>query len=228
MAKRKKIDPNQQSLRIGLNDERLPKLLGVLLIFFAVYLFLAFTSYLFTWRIDQDRVLRFSWTLLEFSDLTVDNWLGRFGAFMASFFYYYGFGLASFVVPYYLFRLGLNRLRRQQLRPMGKLLARLGIVMVFGAVLLEFVLGWMEFPVGGGVGELLREYLGKVMGNVGIVLLLLALAGLYFVFVARIDFTGNRREIQTAMLDHLGERLRFRRVAARARLSPTSRSERGQ
>lgn len=211
MAKAKKTNTAQQRLKIGLNDERLPKLFGLLLIFIAAYLAIAFVSYLFTWRIDQDRVLRFSWTLLDYSDLTVENWLGRLGAFLASFFMYFGFGLPSFLMAFFLYELGVNRLRRRPIGPMGAKFVRTFLLMTGLAVLFEFILGVMEFPVGGAVGAFLHEYLSRVTGGVGIFLILLTMAALYFVFVARIDFNGSRREIKNAVVDHLSERLRFQR-----------------
>lgn len=48
MAKTKKKS-GQLGLRMGLSDERIPKLFGLLLMFIAVYLTIAFVSYLFTW-----------------------------------------------------------------------------------------------------------------------------------------------------------------------------------
>ena len=59
MAAKKRKKKGQLSLNLGVNDERIPKLLGILCLFFALYLFIAFTSYLFTWHIDQDKVMRF-------------------------------------------------------------------------------------------------------------------------------------------------------------------------
>ena len=89
MAKKKK--KGQLALRLGLNDERIPKLFGLLCLFIAAYLFVAFFSYLFTWYIDQDRVLHFSgWLLLE-SNIEMANWLGRLGAITSNFFFYWCF-----------------------------------------------------------------------------------------------------------------------------------------
>ena len=105
MAKKKK--KGQLSLRLGINDERVPKMLGVLLLFIAAYFFVAFVSYLFTWRIDQDRVLRFSLSLLLQGDIDMANWLGRLGAIVSNMFFYWGFGIASFVFIYIFGKVGL-------------------------------------------------------------------------------------------------------------------------
>ena len=97
MAAKKKKNLKQLSLKIGLNDERIPKLGGVVLLFLSLYLFIAFFSYLFTWYIDQDKVLRFSWQQLLASEFQMANWLGRLGAVVSNAFFYWGFGLPSFL-----------------------------------------------------------------------------------------------------------------------------------
>ncbi|HMX86707.1 MAG TPA: DNA translocase FtsK 4TM domain-containing protein, partial [Saprospiraceae bacterium] len=79
---------------------RIPKILGLSFILLASFLFVAFISYLFTWQADQDKVLRFSWGLLFEENVTAENFLGRFGAIVSNMFFYWGIGLASFVIVY--------------------------------------------------------------------------------------------------------------------------------
>ena len=88
--KKKKSALGQLSLNLGINDERIPKLLGVLCVFLAFYLFIAFSSYIFTWQTDQDRVLQFSWSLLLQGEIEMDNWRGRLGAIISNMFFYFG------------------------------------------------------------------------------------------------------------------------------------------
>ncbi|PPK88605.1 S-DNA-T family DNA segregation ATPase FtsK/SpoIIIE [Neolewinella xylanilytica] len=210
MAKTKK-QSGQLGLRMGLKDERIPKLFGLLLLFISVYLTVAFVSYLFTWKIDQDRVLRFSWKLLSEDAATVDNWLGRLGAFLSNFFIYFCFGLPSFILVYFLGRLGLNRLRRAPLRPMTNLFVKLMLFTLGLSVLLSFAFGSLtDFPLGGGIGDYLVSHLSGVLGGFGVILLLLLLFGLYLIFEARIDFNGSPRQIRNDVVDHFSEMVRFR------------------
>ncbi len=210
MAKIKKTS-GQLGLRMGLSDERIPKLFGLLLMFIAVYLTIAFVSYLFTWKIDQDRVLRFSWKLLSEDAASVDNWLGRLGAFLSNFFIYFCFGLPSFILVYFLGRLGLNRLRRAPLKPMANLFVKLMLFTIGMSVLLSFVFGsFTDFPLGGGVGDYLVSHLSGVFGGFGVILLLLLLLGLYLIFEARIDFNGTPTQIRHDVVDHFSEMVRFR------------------
>ena len=73
MAARKR-----SQLSMNFDSERTPKLIGVVLIFLSFYLFVAFTSYFFTWENDHDIVFRFSWDMF-LGDVEVDDWLGRLG-----------------------------------------------------------------------------------------------------------------------------------------------------
>ncbi|CAH0999389.1 DNA translocase SpoIIIE [Neolewinella maritima] len=199
---------------MGLSDERIPKLFGLLLLFIAVYLTIAFVSYLFTWKIDQDRVLRFSWKLLSEDAATVDNWLGRLGAFLSNFFIYFCFGVPSFLLVYFVGRLGLNRLRRAALRPMANLFVKLMLATIGFSVLLSFVFGSLtDFPIGGGIGDYLVSHLSGVLGGFGVILLLLLLVGLYLVFEARIDFNGSPAQIRADVVDHFSSIFRGKQPA---------------
>jgi S-DNA-T family DNA segregation ATPase FtsK/SpoIIIE len=76
----KKQKTGSKSSGFNWRDERISKISGVLLILSAIYLLIAFVSYLYTWKMDQDKVLKFSFGILMQGDLNVQNWLGRLGA----------------------------------------------------------------------------------------------------------------------------------------------------
>ena len=123
-AKKKKSSGNfsQLLLNLGKNDERVPKLFGILCLFFAFYLLIAFSSYLFTWQQDQDMVLHSSWTRIWSDDYEMSNWLGRLGAVISNLFFYWGFGLPSFVFVFLLFQIGMGRIRRQSIRMQSEII----------------------------------------------------------------------------------------------------------
>ena len=74
---------------------------GILLIFFSIALLLSFISYFITGNNDQNIV-----TELANRNAKADNWLGKFGAYLANFFLYKGFGVASFIFVRILFLMG--------------------------------------------------------------------------------------------------------------------------
>ena len=92
MAKKKKKNPNQLSLDWS-KDERIPKLMGVLLLLLATYLFVAFSSYLFTWGTDASEVNSRSFLELFGEDFEAANLLGRLGAWVSNTLFYWAFGL---------------------------------------------------------------------------------------------------------------------------------------
>lgn len=167
----RKKKKGQLSFKMGLNDERVPKLFGLLLILFSIYLFVAFTSYLFTWEGDMDRVHN-SWSILFQTDLEIQNWLGRLGALVSHNFFYYLFGLPSFIVAYLFFFTGLNLIKR---RPSSELWPRVitGLAITFFlSILLGFIFKGYPFPMG-GVGRNISAWISNFIGNIGIVALFL-------------------------------------------------------
>ncbi|MEL6968583.1 MAG: DNA translocase FtsK [Bacteroidota bacterium] len=172
MAKKKK--KGQLALRLGLNDERIPKLFGLLCLFIATYLFVAFFSYLFTWHIDFSRVHHHTgWKLLE-GDFEMANWLGRLGAIVSNFFFWWCFGLPSFLLVYLLGRIGINRIYRQPFQTLMPTINYTIVAMIVAAVFLEFIAGSAEFPWGGAVGEGFANWLQNFVGTVGLWLLIIA------------------------------------------------------
>ncbi|MCO6477372.1 MAG: DNA translocase FtsK [Phaeodactylibacter sp.] len=175
MVAKKRKNKGQLSLKLGLNDERVPKLLGILSLFLSIYLFIAFTSYLFTWKVDQDRVLRFSWGLLLKSEMEMANWLGRLGAIISNMFFYWGFGLPSYFLIAILIVVGLVLVRR---KPMSLAWPRIRLwflLMLVSSVFLEFVAGKADFPWGGAFGEGVSDWLLSFVGTAGMIILLLFL-----------------------------------------------------
>lgn len=170
---RKKKKKGQLAFSFGLNDERVPKLLGILAFFCAIYLFVAFTSYLFTWRIDQDRVLRFSWSLLLSSEHQMANWLGRLGAIVSNMFFYWGFGMASYIFVFLLVRLGLAGIRREPLSKYIGTIRKAAIGLAVLSVLLAYVFSWTDFPWGGAFGSRVSTWMHNFVGLVGMIILFL-------------------------------------------------------
>src|SRR6187431_478118 len=75
---RKKREKKSSSggIRTLLQDERTPKVFGLMFLLVSLYLLVAFVSYLFTWKIDQDRVFHFSWSNLFKGEFEAENYLG--------------------------------------------------------------------------------------------------------------------------------------------------------
>lgn len=87
-------------------DKRLHLAAGFFLLFFSMCMVIAFVSYLFTGSNDQSVVESLFSTNIVESGNEAQNWLGLFGAFIAYFFIFSWFGIASFLFIPILFLLG--------------------------------------------------------------------------------------------------------------------------
>ena len=71
-----------------LKDERTHKIAGSVLLLIAILLFIAFTSYLFTWQEDQSKVFKGAKILLPGHEEPVQNMLGAAGAYFSHIFFF--------------------------------------------------------------------------------------------------------------------------------------------
>lgn len=178
----KKQKSGGKSAGFNWRDERVSKIAGVLLILSAIYLLIAFVSYLYTWKMDQDKVLKFSWGILMQGDLSVQNWLGRLGALVSNMFFYWGFGLPSMIVVVLLIRLGFDLLTRKSLFPFLIFARNSIVIMAFFSLLLEFIFRRSDFTWGGAFGEGTCVWLTNFVGQIGLFFLLLFTMGIYIVW----------------------------------------------
>ena len=150
-----------------LKDERTHKIMGTILLLMAFLFFIAFTSYLFTWQEDQDKVFLHGYKLLLGTDAKVSNLLGTFGAFISHFLIYKGFGIASYFLCSFFFVAGSNLFFGKKIfslrRNIKYVITGLIILSVSAAVLMN----GKGFPWGGAVGNMLRDWMYKTIGKVG-------------------------------------------------------------
>lgn len=175
MVKRKKVSkPKRKSIKEQFSDERIPKMVGLFLVLAAIYLLIAFTSYLFTWETDFDKVMRHAWSILSEADLEISNWLGKLGAIASHQFFYWWIGLPSYII---VFLAGITGAKLVTNRPISQLfpIYRFNFVMIIWlAVFLEFVAGAdARFPWGGTLGEAITDWLYDLIGVIGTFILLL-------------------------------------------------------
>lgn len=180
MARKKRVTKRERTF--SLKDERWRRFLGLFCWLLAIYLAIAFVSYLFTWKMDQDKVLKFSWMVLFQGDLGVSNWLGRLGAVISNAFFYWGFGLPSVTVVFLLLRLGYDMIKRRRLGAFWKLTGNLMMVSLFLALCLEFAFRHSEFTWGGAFGESSYIWLSKFLGNLGLFVMILFVVTMYIVW----------------------------------------------
>ncbi|MFM7839707.1 MAG: DNA translocase FtsK 4TM domain-containing protein, partial [Chitinophagaceae bacterium] len=181
-ASQLKPDPKEKlTWKQFLRDERTRKISGVLALLIAGFLFVSFSSYLFTWQEDQDKVLNHGISiLLPSGDLKAENLLGNVGAYIAHQFFYNGLGLASYFFCSFFFVIGVNGLYNRNYFQVWRNFRYVLLGSVYFSMLFSFVLSSQNFPWGGALGDLLNEWLVRIAGNLGTGSLLFA-GGLSFV-----------------------------------------------
>ncbi|HNJ57629.1 MAG TPA: DNA translocase FtsK 4TM domain-containing protein, partial [Chitinophagaceae bacterium] len=170
-------------------DERTTKIMGAVSLLFTIFLFVAFTSYLFTWQEDQDKVQKFGVKIFSISDVQVSNLLGLLGAYIAHVFIYKGFGIASFLFCTFFFVLGVNLLFGKKIFSIKRNIKYLITGLIVLSVAFTFMAAKAEFSWGGAVGELLNSWLIKWIGKIGTGTILLLSVFAYFIWRFNPTFT---------------------------------------
>ncbi|MBD3636472.1 MAG: DNA translocase FtsK 4TM domain-containing protein [Crocinitomicaceae bacterium] len=179
---------------VNLFDEknrRLNLTIGSFLTLFAVYQLLAFISYLFTWKVDQNLVINKGFFEFLFSgeeEIEIGNHLGKLGAWLSHKFIYDWFGLSSFLFPLMFIVVGLFLLFRVKILPIGRTIGHSVVGIVIISLCLGFVTTESSFAYGGTFGYEFNEWLKLTVGGFGAFLFLAVLSFITIVILFNPDF----------------------------------------
>jgi DNA segregation ATPase FtsK/SpoIIIE, S-DNA-T family len=165
-----------------LRDERTHKITGAVFILISVFLFIAFTSYLFTWREDQDKVFRGISILAPSHEVKVANLLGNLGAYISHLFFYKGFGLSSFLICSFFFITGINWLFAKKYFSIKRNLRYVLIGLLYLSTTLAFISRGVSFPWGGAFGDMTSDWMVRFLGKIGTACVLFSGAMAYFIW----------------------------------------------
>jgi S-DNA-T family DNA segregation ATPase FtsK/SpoIIIE len=157
----------QVSVTEVVKDERTAKIAGASSLLFALFLFIAFTSYLFTWQEDQDKVQQFGIKIFSVDDVVVNNLLGVMGAYAAHTLWNNGFGMGSYLLCSFFFVLGVNLLFGKKVFGIIRNIKYVLLGLIISSISLAFFTVGDHFSWGGAVGEYLSEWLIKWVGQIG-------------------------------------------------------------
>ncbi|MBS1755732.1 MAG: DNA translocase FtsK 4TM domain-containing protein [Bacteroidetes bacterium] len=168
----KKDKEEKVQMKHLLKDERTHKIAGSIFILFSILFFIAFTSYLFTWDEDQDKVFKEGFKLLLGTDTKVANLMGTFGAYISHFFIYKGFGIASYLICSFFFVVGVNLFFGKKIFSISRNIKYLLVGLPLISIAASVLLGGQQFAWGGAVGDMCKDYLYKTIGEVGTIAVL--------------------------------------------------------
>ena len=155
------------SLKQLIQDERTHKITGSIFLLFGLLLFVAFTSYLFTWDEDQSKVISEGSKLFWGTETEVNNMMGTFGAYISHFFIYKGFGIASYLFCSFLFVMGVNMFFSKKVFSIFRNLKYLIIGLPLISVTAAAIFGNNAFPWGGAVGDMCKDWMNMTIGKAG-------------------------------------------------------------
>jgi S-DNA-T family DNA segregation ATPase FtsK/SpoIIIE len=170
------------SVKELVKDERTHKIAGTVFLLIAVLLFISFTSYLFTWKQDQDKVLGNASGFLFDEELQVENLLGRTGAWLAHLFFYKAFGVSAYLVCSLFFVAGVNFLFGKKIFSVARNLKYVLVGLLVLPVFFSFFLQSQGFPWGGAMGNYSSAWLKGFIGKTGTGFLLGVAALSYFIW----------------------------------------------
>ncbi len=176
-------------------DERTHKVMGMLLVLLSAYLLVAFVSFLFTWRIDQDLVGR-SWGEIFSPEVRVENWLGKIGALTAHRFIHRWFGIAAFLIPLWCFLGGIRILLGTWLLPPKRTVAWTIMTALWVPALLGFFFRGEYMFLGGGVGFSITHHLTGLLGNFGTGALIVFAAAAFAVVTFNLSFAWANEALE--------------------------------
>ena len=171
MAKKKKTSTSSKSntraaLKQFFTNKTNHTVFGIFLIFLSVFLIGAFASYLYNWQEDQSDLRGGFFELLGRSDYKVKNVLGKLGASISHQFIYNWFGIAAFLVPWFLILVGLRISMHIKLMKLRRQLGGIVFMLIWFPAAIAYVA--TPYPVlAGASGYFTLEWLSSLAGAVG-------------------------------------------------------------
>ncbi len=187
--KKPKKQPKKSKKKFSLKssffyDRKFHLVIGFFLQLIALFLFVAFISYLFTGKADQSIIDEVAETGINDSGVETENWLKLSGAVVSHYFVFKWFGIASFLFPPILFLIGYKIVFRRELFSISRLSKFSLFFILWASVLIGYFVktsnGVTEWGfLSGGIGYELATIFDNLIGWG----MLLFLAFLFLVFV---------------------------------------------
>ena len=165
---------------ITLKHEPTRKVVGFLLVVFAAVLAISFTSFFFSWKLDQSLMSRSDDGLSYFNG-AAKNAMGYYGAQLAFKFVHNGFGLAAYALLPYVTLTGLFLLFDYRPFSLLRIAVHTILFTVWFSLFLGFALRWWPL-LGGSFGFFGNQQIETAIGGVGSFFFLAAYAVAYSMF----------------------------------------------
>lgn len=179
-TKEKEKDPNLE-LKILKTKKQYRMLFGFVLVLLSIAFLVSFISFFLHGQADQSAV-----NALTDRDEPVQNWLGKFGAYLADLFIYRGFGIASFLFVKLFFLSGAFLVLDLPVRK----LKNTWFWDLFALIVVSILFGFFAYTLpelGGTIGFEMNLFLQDYIGKTGTALVLVFSIIIYLIFKIKIS-----------------------------------------
>ena len=190
------------------SDGKIKRIIGILFICLAIYLFIALLSYFFSFFSGNHQ--EFGYQIFS-EKIQLDNRTGRLGAFLSQTLIKESFGIGSFFFVYLLTLIGLHLTDNAKIR-MWRIWKYALITLVWLPLLFAFIAVYAKQCAifGGAVGLWLYTLLNNYVGKAGVILVLVFIFLVYAVFQFNLTFNyikqlREKRTEEKARLEALKE-----------------------
>ena len=201
-VKKESVGKNKSTVSRGFKLGDITKqqkfVIGVLLVLFAIALLVAFISFYIYGQEDQNAVNE-----LTSRTESVQNWLGKLGAYLSNVIVYQGFGLASFLFVRLFFLTGIYLIVGLSIRK----LKAIWFWDLFALIIISVLFGFFATSLpelGGVVGYELNLFLQDYIGKTGTLLVLVFGLIIYLIFKMKLSpdtiqsfFEKTKQEFKT-------------------------------
>ena len=180
-----------------IDNRKFKNIVGLAFLFFAILSFIAFLSYVFTWKEDQSIINDVSlWKLLFNESAPVTNWLGKIGAWIGYFFIFNGFGISSIGISFISFILGVKLFFNFRILPIKKSIITAFVAIIWTSIFFSFFAS-NHSVFGGTFGFYCNNWLVDSLGYIGTFLFDLLLLLLAIIMLFNPDFQSLFEKIST-------------------------------
>ena len=176
------MEPEESSLRSRFSISRQQKIsVGIFLVLLSIALGVSFISYFVNGKFDQSELDN-----LVAKNPEIQNWLGKFGAYLSDLFIFRGFGVASFLLIRLLFLTGAYLVLDLSVSKLKKIWFWDIFVIIILSVLFGFFGDYLP-ELGGIIGFEMNSYSQDLIGKTGTLLILFFGIMIYFIFKIQIS-----------------------------------------
>lgn len=194
--KKKKNTKTTSNVLRFLRSERGHFLIGVCIIFIALFVFIGMISFFFTGAADQSKVANKYFLDLIIHKQDISNWTGVGGAFIAEALINKYCGVFSLVIPVFLGMIGVRLIGIKTISILRAFIL-CSFILIWGSIFSSFVLTKI-FPDshiiwGGSHGSVLEQLLETALGGIGVSLIIVLLLVVFVIITKQtsVEFFKN-------------------------------------